>query len=504
MINTDASKRLKADDISLPLQHRYETSAAPLTNLFEHYGPEVSDSIVYEFNRRFVSTHLTEVTEQEHTFLRIQGIVSKNLFLTDNNIIDLKRAHYIYQFLTSADFAESQIETPWFQQLLEKHQRQDVIQLLDNLENGPADLASLPAFSNLFELIISEMERQSVCKKIASHSEGFVPLFGEEVYSDSTMSGYQGRLDFRQLIINLTKQDPQVFSPENLRTIGQLTPALYKVLQGKIAGHLYNLQGPIPGSHARFEGFNEAFTIPFICSSLERFALAHPEHLSLDKATWVIDQLKNSVHSETITDSEKALYIKKLQGEGFNQPLVVNSGYMWHSATLLLYKDLLFLCNRGAGSVGRPGICQYTLEKDADWPTLLSPLFSRLEIKNVWDFLEIMKEAKKKFNNFNFLRHPLQKGGNCTFASVSLLVIVLLAIHNSDSTQNIDLVPAKNIYKAWKAFYRKTLLEDLKNDLNFFQNNEAWHLAVPLKSLIETIAIKLYNPNKVDPSPTSG
>lgn len=305
---------------------------------------------------------------------------------------------------------------------------------------------------------------------IATFPNPFKPLPGEpSFYKGITLSMQQGREEFRRLLIDQTKENYHLFSAENLREIAKTNIQLYLFLTSKIVGHVCNLKGPIPQQNEYpIEGFNEAFTIPAICSSFEKFAKSYPHLISLENAREVIHTLTHSIHSETVTDLEMENFVRQITSGNLNTPLVVNAGYIGHSAPLVFYKNSIYSCNRGALSIrGKSGIVKLTVERKVFvTKKLVQRLFKRMTVES--KAFEEIQQTLLSLSSRKILYQECspQKTGNCTFVNVALTLVVLIAIK-----KNSSIPEAKSIYKAWKKFLRQDLMDNLRKDYTYFQTN---------------------------------
>lgn len=310
----------------------------------------------------------------------------------------------------------------------------------------------------------------SIAATIAAFPDPFKSLPGEmPFYQTMTLSMQQGREEFRKLIIQLRKENYHLFSAESLREIAKTNLQLYLFLTAKIVGHAFNFTGQVfKQNEYAYEGFNEAFNIPVICSSFEKFAKSHPHLISLESAKKVIDALTHSVHSETITDSELEVYIKQITSGDLKTPLVVNAGYDNHSAPLIFYRNSIYNCNRGAYPIMQEsGITRLVIEKKHYFTTELAKrLFKRMNVvpRIYKEVQNALKELCAK--TIHHMKYTPQKTGNCTFANVALTLVVLISI-----TENCHLGYARMIYKKWKAFFRESLLNSLSHDYTYFKTH---------------------------------
>lgn len=325
-----------------------------------------------------------------------------------------------------------------------------------------------------------------IASLISSFPDAFKSLPNEKViYKNLTVSEFQGCEEFRKLIINLTKENYHLFSSEVLREIAKTNAQLYLFLKAKFLGHAFNLSGPIPfQKEYTFEGFNEAFTIPVICSNLYKFAEAHPELISKKSAEKIIHKLVHSIHSETVQDAEIDEIIKKITSGHSYEPFVVNAGYTGHLAPLVFEDRFIYSCNRGADSMMGSGITLLSLNSHCFTKEFTTSLLKRMTIQQS-EYANLQDILKKKSSPILFPSSD-QKKGTCTFTNIALTLVVLISLE-----KEISLSSAKSIYRVWKKFLRENLIKDFMEDYKFFKSTQ--DIQKPLRNLAE----KLLNEKKL-------
>ena len=153
---------------------------------------------------------------------------------------------------------------------------------------------------------------------------------------------------------NVTKKFPHAISLEALKEQKEANLIQYLIIEMKRFGHAFGLEGfaPLPsGQEVNLEGFCEAFTVPMLTSSFEKYAKT--SKFFTDEDIWWISRYFNETTSSDHIAPEmiQALTIM-IQDPSFLDPISIGTGYDWHSTGAIFIGNYLIYCNRGAGGNG--------------------------------------------------------------------------------------------------------------------------------------------------------
>ncbi len=125
-------------------------------------------------------------------------------------------------------------------------------------------------------------------------------------------------------------------------------------LKLKRFGHAFGLKGlaPLPsGQKVNLEGFCEAFTVPMLTSSFEKYA-HRSKFFTAQDIQWISQYFNETTSSDHIAPEMIQALAIMIQDPSFSGPISIGTGYDWHSTGAVFIGNYLIYCNRGAGGKG--------------------------------------------------------------------------------------------------------------------------------------------------------
>jgi len=322
---------------------------------------------------------------------------------------------------------------------------------------------------------------------------GFVDdgtLSDHKHYQHGPVSVVQGHEHLRHETWQLFQKHVDLMNPAALKQCKKHNPALYKVLQMKRFGHRFSLGKTfhVDGKSHLFEGFNEAFTLPMIASSLKQFSEENRNVLDQETADWLTNKLTQAITHE----SENVNYeqvVKNILDPNYKEPIVIAHGYDWHLKPIVFWNGFFIDINRGNGRTrGKSGIRVYKIGNlQSINATLIRNLSQRLGQTDSTYLSEDLLERLLNLQLITEQEMKAQEAKNCTFANTIGTVELLLAIHHLQSNSMSDnpiVVPggmvdwpqafdkAKPLYKKWQQFDRRLVMDNFLSDFEEAQKTQ--------------------------------
>ena len=114
-------------------------------------------------------------------------------------------------------------------------------------------------------------------------------------------------------------------------------------------GHRFGLEGEVSDGKQslKFTGFDPFFTFPELAKSLDHHFPPYPKELTEEDINAIKEAFKNS-WIEYPKEDQKGVHSEKIvQDIQNNQLVIIPSGYIEHSANVVIQGDYLIKCNRG-------------------------------------------------------------------------------------------------------------------------------------------------------------
>lgn len=349
-------------------------------------------------------------------------------------------------------------------------------------EGGVDCLKKISLINNSFNEILEQIcpeaqiheekmdpEKAKMTAQILS-SEGFKKETSRdsnyELKSGQTISEVQGTAAFCETTLQYVINTPSVLSPAYLRSMQEVNKILSLILRYKRFGHAFNLENMIKlpdGTNVNLEGFNETFVIPMLRAMFDAFASIRKDLVSGELANFVEESLSKAVWHDNASDKKIDEIHKLIHDPSNTYPVIVSSGWIWHSTQVIFYRGFLYYCNCGADCGANPGICVLKINnKEKVTPEFLKRIASRLAVKHS-EYTSLEKIKKELDCDYiNYMPMKQQKVGNCIYVNTKTAIFVLIQLwilgEDLEST-------AKPIYNAFSQFDKETVLRDFLIDL---------------------------------------
>ena len=315
--------------------------------------------------------------------------------------------------------------------------------------------------------------------------DGFVPNPERdrdyEKRTNETVSQVQGCPAFCEKFIQWTEQNPGCWP--DLKTMlaspDQTSRKNALILIAKTVGHIFHFRGEISVAEDKtceFEGFSETFGIPRVLWRWNAFG--REGLVSKEIHAQVAYTLLNALWHDNCSQEKLEEVLAQIHNPSYSSPILVGSGWIWHSTYAIFYKDpddskneiRLAYCNRGADCANQSGIVFLKI-KDKSKITLefLQVLANRIEV----DFSQYMSLKKIKelgAEEITYISMKKQKSGNCTYANLKAAIYALLLIPtlnaDIDSFTLVDgpVQSSSDIYKNFVTYDANETLKELAQD----------------------------------------
>jgi Leucine-rich repeat (LRR) protein len=343
-----------------------------------------------------------------------------------------------------------------------------------------------------------------------------------EKYTGETVSQVQGSPSFCQKFVELFEQDPNAY-PDLKASLASLPNKTSRnnllILIAKTVGHIFPFRGffPIEGKLCGFQGFSETFVIPEVLRRWNEFATSG--FVSQKTSEFVANVLQSAIWHDNCSEQKLKNTLDNINDPSFRSPILVGSGWVWHSTYVIFYKDpkdseneiRMAYCNRGADcdEGGLCGICFYKImDKSKITLEFLKILANRIEVDHSeYKSLKKIKEELKP-KTIGWVGMKTQKSGSCTRANLEAALNALLLIKelgpdldtylDAQLTDEIEQKQetALTIYKKFSSYEANQTLKELQD---FSLSNEM--LPIPL-DYAQTIAVYMTHlkSKKTDPT----
>jgi hypothetical protein len=272
-----------------------------------------------------------------------------------------------------------------------------------------------------------------------------------EKKSGETVSQVQGSIAFTQAFVQWTEENPDNWP--DLRALSASSNETCRtnalILIAKTVGHIFPFAGKFPvakGREYQFEGFNETFVIPRILCRWNAFAKAGL--VSQEIHAFVAGALLNAFWHDNCSLEKAETASAQIQKLSCNDlPIVVGSGWVWHSTYVIFYKGLddledeirMAYCNRGRDCGTYPGTWFHKIKDKAKiTPEFLLNLADRTKVENAQykslDKIKIELDASL----INYIAGNPQKTGNCTYSNLKTALFTLLLMRESQINSNLS------------------------------------------------------------------
>jgi hypothetical protein len=255
----------------------------------------------------------------------------------------------------------------------------------------------------------------------------------------------------------------------------------------KMIGHCLGLRGNmlLKGSKQHYtlsyESFNERYTLPAITHHVDMFnqivqQKIHSPHVKviLNSAEKVAMQIV-AESFQSYVQTEKDSYLSSAKRYQQDLPMILRCNWPNHTGFAVLYKNRLYVCDRGIKFP--PGINCYQIdgEKLKSMPEAdLAAIIKKLSVTRNSVFSTIFSIPEFKTFNARFLysmRMKRQKQLNCTYTNIKRGVGVILRVLQDDGHQPIEI---RKIYKAFTRFDRFQTVDEHVEKYRHSPNKQAF------------------------------
>lgn len=298
-------------------------------------------------------------------------------------------------------------------------------------------------------------------------------------------AAYYGRKDFVEFLLN-AGADPKVWSTDGRPIHNALKrgftevaailekkeadPSIAKFFMlEKMLCHRFGTDYTLKtndGTQVCFHGFDEEYTFPELCRSMDEF-MKDPKtsgSAAETKAIWAKARVLMSKALENGRDVRKALVMEDIV------VIPVRTGdidsHRGHSTGIVVSKKLglVIKCNRGLGSPkDKEGIELYSLPEESPSPldVVFQELLGARHGNDGLTYFNKFLNTKLELKEHQQFHHKAQHGSNCTWASAKLdlravLYLLLLEKHSPDKAQEMSY----KLYKEWTAFDRRMAIRE--------------------------------------------
>lgn len=278
----------------------------------------------------------------------------------------------------------------------------------------------------------------------------------------------------------LVKEYPSAITPAELKKQRNVNMELYTALKLKRFGHAHSLKGYVPlhtGNYINCEGFSLLFTVPMLVASFKDWS--KEKGYAADDADWICSMF-NAVNQGDYMDPQNIEdLVQEIQDPDFVGPILFETGYETHTASVIFMGDYLIYCDRFA-TVVEPGVYVYHIDRNLITEQFIS------EITKVNGIKKDEYKLREKFtielgaNLIHYEKMPAQKSLNCTYSSMKTTGFVLMALRSL--LNQVDkgemtlgwldgefwaaaLNGAKDDGKKWSAYDRELVFRDFMNEV---------------------------------------
>jgi hypothetical protein len=240
----------------------------------------------------------------------------------------------------------------------------------------------------------------------------------------------QGTSALRLATAKATRDDPSAISPKALKNHRELNLEQYLILKSKRFGHALNLRGHLSlpsGKTVNLEGFSEAFTVPMIASSFQKF-VEGSDSFSAEDVEWIVNQFNQTTSSDDTDPDDIQVFSLTVQDPQFEGPISLGTGHHWHSTGTIFYGNYLIFCNRGSGD-SEPGIHVYFLpDRSRLTDGTLWEMTKRQEVfgGDVFGLQRIVNDLGAQLVHYEQM--DPQTVGNCTYTSMLCTLYSIMAL----------------------------------------------------------------------------
>lgn len=474
----------------------------PLLLLSSMYGRQVASKEVCDALFNQVRIHFTQAAGDHHGYEDTKIYISVLTRILKEKELNLLSKEYLLDRISKEPalipclrMVRAIIETdgiPCLQKcILEKGTFNDILETcfqmdakaLRRLKEGDLHFPPSPIKSET-RLVKIDPEKAKMTAEILN-SDGFKKEESRDskfgCRDEQTVAEVQGSSIFCEKTNQLTIKTPSILSPSYLRDQQNINPIISLTLRDKRVGHAFNLKGMVKlpdGTSQSLEGFNETFVIPMLRDMFAEFAAAREDLISQELHAFVGESLSKAVWHDIVTDEKIAEVHKLIHDPSYPYPVVVSSGWVWHSTQAIFYGKYLLYCNRGADCDENSGISIFKIaNKENITQEFLKRIASRFSVDNS----EYTSLEKIKIElSATYLSHvPMkeQKVGNCVYVNAKAAIFAILwagvsreddvKLNRSvaDAFNLISRIRTKNIYKEFSKFDKEAVLENFLIDL---------------------------------------
>ncbi|MBA3602455.1 MAG: hypothetical protein H0W50_02170 [Parachlamydiaceae bacterium] len=300
---------------------------------------------------------------------------------------------------------------------------------------------------------------------------------GHRCEDEETVSEVQGSKKFCNLVAKIVTNTPHALSLSCLRSVMKINEKLYRQLEWKRFAHIFSLKGKVPlpdGSTVNLEGFNDPFSMTMLLTSFDNFAKSKLNLVTKDMHHWIAQGLSTAIWHDNATHKNIVNTFNKIKDPSYCYPILMCSGWNWHSVTLIFFKNYFIYCNRGSASNGFPGWTIYHIgSKKKITKQFLDNIAKRLNFtkQNYISVDEIIKELNATELFYSLMKE--QSVGNCTYSNVKAAIFALMTLWDYLKVGGNCVILNKKLFKtshtSAKAFYKEFSNYDRQMALdNFF------------------------------------
>lgn len=308
-----------------------------------------------------------------------------------------------------------------------------------------------------------------------------------------TISQGQGCQKLRQQVVRSTKKAVQAISPAALRAASnEQNQRQYQILKYKRLAHTLGFKEEkfkklylptTPDENGRkqlqLQCFNETFTMPMLRASLDNFFASSP---GFEKQRVAFSKIfANSLCHDNASDENIEKAFNAIHSKENDLPVLIGTGWDWHSTQLIIFKDYFIYCNRGAdcdiGGLSEGWHLFKIGKKENITKEWIGKVTKRISTprENYKSRNNIISDLEGKLIYSHYAKS--QKVGSCTMNSLKAAISALFALDElTDSFEKkisekeiavkLSSSTWKRNYKKFSSFDRKLLLKDFLIDLN--------------------------------------
>ena len=253
-----------------------------------------------------------------------------------------------------------------------------------------------------------------------------------------TVEEIQGTPELRKAVRAAAKIHTHVLSPEALKDQSDINFEQSLRFRIKKLTHIFDMMGrvllPETKTEINLEGFCEDFTIPMLASSFAKFAQSDDPAAAWLKddisAAWIIEQFLDIITNDMVYPGKVQEIVKEIQNPAFEGPCAIGTGFDWHSAIDIFFRNFLFYGNRGGGGVkGQPGIHVYLLpNRELVEDEVIETCTMRQNVDHKTCFGPQAIESELGGQHVHYQQKSSQGSGNCTHRSMETALDILMVI----------------------------------------------------------------------------